>query len=280
MSITPSPDNIVPILKREMMLNLLSKDIRADGRKPQDFRQISVEIGYAKKANGSALVRIGDTAVLAGVKSETREPFDDMPDQGNLIISVEFPPIASESFELGPPDENAIEISRVVDRSIRDSKSIDLTKLCIIPGKRVWNVWVDIYVLDHGGNILDASTMAAVLALYNAKLPKVVVEGDQVKTDNTIMETQVPIRYPVVSVSVCKIGNKLIVDPTIEEESICESKMAFSYLEDGKIVGIQKFGSGVFEVEELDRAEKMARETSKALLEELKKYIEIKKEGQ
>lgn len=78
------------------------------------------------------------------------------------------------------PDENAIELSRVVDRSLRDSKAVDLSGLVIEPGKKVWTVWVDISVLDYGGNVLDACTIAAVAALYDAKLPKVVRENDNI----------------------------------------------------------------------------------------------------
>jgi len=275
MSITPSNINIPSTLKKESIINALEKGIRIDGRKPTDYRPISITLNYAKKAEGSALVKLGDTMVLAGVKLEEGEPFPDMPDQGNLIVNVELLPLAYETFEPGPPDENAIELARVVDRSLRDSKAVDLSKLVIIPGKKVWTLWLDIYVLDYGGNIFDACTLAAVAALYNTKLPKVEIEGDNIKIIREEKTDVIPINYPVVTTTVAKIGKYLIVDPNLDEENIADVKISFSYVPDGRIVGIQKTNFGSLSLQEVDMAENLARTASQKLFEELKKQLNI-----
>ncbi|BDC19316.1 exosome complex protein Rrp42 [Acidianus sp. HS-5] len=275
MSITPPNENIVPLIKRESILASLDRGIRTDGRKFNEYRQLSITLGYARKADGSALVKLGDTTVLAGVKVEPEEPFEDTPNQGNLVVNVELLPLAYETFEAGPPDENAIELSRVVDRSLRDSKSIDLTKLVIETGKKIWTIWVDIYVLDYGGNILDACTLAAVSALYDAKLPKVVKEGDEIKIVKEEKGDKLPMNFPVVTVSVAKIGKHLVVDPDLDEEGIMDAKISLSYTPEGRIVGIQKTGIGTFTLAEIDNVETLARSVSQNLLEELKKQINI-----
>ena len=275
MSITPSNINISSTLKKESIMNALEKGIRIDGRKPTDYRPISITLNYAKKAEGSALVKLGDTMVLAGVKLEEGEPFPDMPDQGNLIVNVELLPLAYETFEPGPPDENAIELARVVDRSLRDSKAVDLSKLAIVPGKKVWTLWLDIYVLDYGGNILDACTLAAVAALYNTRLPKVEIEGDNIKIIREEKTDVVPINYPVVTTTVAKIGKYLVVDPNLDEENIADVKISFSYVPDGRIVGLQKTNFGTLSLQEVDMAENLARTASQKLFEELKKQLNI-----
>ncbi|MCY0883100.1 MAG: exosome complex protein Rrp42 [Acidianus infernus] len=275
MSITPSNENIVPLIKRESILASLDRGIRADGRKFNEYRPLSITLGYAKKADGSALVKLGDTIVLAGVKVEPKEPFEDTQNQGNLVVNVELLPLAYETFEPGPPDENAIELSRVVDRSLRDSKSIDLSKLVIEPGKKIWTVWVDIYVLDYGGNILDACTLAAVSALYDTRLPKVVKEGDEIKIIKEEKGEKLPMNFPVVTVSVAKIGKHLVVDPDLDEEGIMDAKISLSYTPEGRIVGIQKTGIGTFTLTEIDNVETLARSVSQKLFEELKKQINI-----
>ena len=275
MSITPSNINVASALKRESIINALEKGIRLDGRKFTDYRPLSITLNYAKKAEGSALVKLGDTMVLAGIKLEEGEPFPDTPDQGNLIVNVELLPLAYETFEPGPPDENAIELARIVDRSLRDSKAVDLSKLVIIPGKKVWTVWLDIYVLDYGGNILDASTLAAVAALYNTKLPKVEINGDNIKIIKEEKTDTVIMNYPVVTTTVAKIGKYFVVDPNLDEESIADVKISFSYLQDGKIVGIQKSSFGSLSLQEVDIAENLARAASQKLFEELKKQLNI-----
>ncbi|MDT7875647.1 MAG: exosome complex protein Rrp42 [Sulfolobaceae archaeon] len=275
MSVTPPNENIVPLIKKDSILASLERGVRIDGRKLGEYRPISITLGYIKKAEGSALVKIGDTMVLAGVKLEEGEPFEDMPNQGNLIVNVELLPLAYETFEPGPPDENAIEIARVVDRSLRDSKAVDLSRLVIIPGKKVWNVWVDVYVFDYGGNVLDVCTLASVAALYNTRLPKVEVEGENVKIIKEEKTDITPIVQPVVTVTVGKIGKYLIVDPNITEESILDAKVSFSYTREGRIVGMQKGVNGSLTLQEIDAMENLARTASQILFDELKKYINL-----
>ena len=273
MSVTPSNQNIVPMIKRDSILAALERGVRLDGRKLNEYRRISITLGYAKKAEGSALVKLGDTTVLAGVKLEEDEPFPDTPNQGNLVVNVELLPLAYETFEPGPPDENAIELARVVDRSLRDSKAVDLSKLVIIPGKKVWTLWLDVYVLNYDGNILDACTLASVAALYDTKLPKVEIDGENVRIIKEEKTDVVPINYPVVTVTTAKIGNHIIVDPNIDEEGIADVRLSISYTRDGRIVGMQKNFSGSLTLQDVDMMENISRSASQYLFEELKKYI-------
>lgn len=274
MSITPSNQNIIALIKKDTILSMLERGVRIDGRKFNEYRHLEIIPGYAKKAEGSALVKLGDTQVLAGVKLEIGEPYPDTPDQGKLIVNAEFLPLAYETFEPGPPDENAIELSRVIDRSLRDSKAIDLSKLVIIPGKKVWTVWIDVYVLDYGGNVSDASMLAAVAALYDAKLPKVEIDNDKVKVVKEEKTTQFPIVKPVIITTIGKIGKYLIVDPNLDEENILDAKISIAYTVEGNIVGIQKEGTGTFTLQELDLVDNIGRSVYQRLIEELKKVIE------
>ena len=102
---------------------------------------------------------------MAGVKMSVGEPFRDVPDEGVLVVNTEFNPVASPEFDPGPPRAESIEVSRVTDRGIRESKCIELEKLCITAGEEVWVVNVDINVLDHDGNLIDAAALGAIAAL-------------------------------------------------------------------------------------------------------------------
>ncbi|MCQ4342527.1 MAG: exosome complex protein Rrp42 [Sulfolobaceae archaeon] len=265
---------IVSNVKKASILKALERGVRLDNRKPDEYRPLSITLGYAKKADGSALVKLGDTMVLAGTKLEMDEPFPDTPNQGNLMVNVELLPLAYETFEPGPPDENAIELARVVDRSLRDSKAVDLSKLVIIPGKKVWSLWVDVYVLDFAGNVMDASTIAAVAAIYNTKLPKVEVNGEEVKvlTERTDVT---PLAYPVVTLTAAKIGNFVVIDPNLEEESIADAKLSISYTPDMRIVGIQKSLGRAIKLEEIPQIEEVTRKAASRLFSELKNAFGI-----
>src|SRR5512147_184268 len=163
--------SLVTKVRLKQIEALLEKGKRLDGRTLTDYREIKIEQGLIEKAEGSAQVFLGKTQVLVGIKVETGEPFPDTPNEGVMTVNAEFVPLASPNYEPGPPDENSIELARIVDRGIRESKAIDNEKLCIEPGKKVFVVFVDVYVLNHDGNLIDASAMAAMSALMNTKIP-------------------------------------------------------------------------------------------------------------
>jgi len=256
MSFTPSePEKILPKLKSETITSIVKKGIRLDGRGLQDFRPFKIIPGYLPKAQGSALVKLGNTQVLVGVKLEVGTPYPDAPDEGVIIVSAEFVPMASPVFEPGPPDENAIELARVIDRSIRETHAIDLKKLTLIPGKKVWTVWIDIYVLDHDGNLMDASSIATLAALMNTKVPKATVtEEGEVIIDKESYEMDLPLTKKVVTVTLGKIDSVLLVDPDYEEEAVLNAKITIAVTDDGLIAGIQKAGQSSITKEEVLKA--------------------------
>jgi len=172
---------IVVRVKQKQIAQLIAKGKRLDGRGLTDYREIKIEQGIIERAEGSARVLLGKTEVMAGVKIETGEPFPDTPNEGVLTVNAELVPLASPTFEPGPPDENSIELARVVDRGIRESKAIELEKLCITPGKKVFVIFVDIYVLNHDGNLIDASSLAAMAALLNTKMFNYEIEEGEIK---------------------------------------------------------------------------------------------------
>jgi exosome complex component RRP42 len=256
--------SIVVNVKKKRITELLASGKRTDGRGLTDYREIKIESGVIERAEGSARVRLGKTEVLVGVKIGTGAPFEDVPDKGVLTVNAELVPLASPAFEPGPPGEDAVELARVVDRGIRESKAIDLETLCVEPGKLVFVVFVDVYILNHDGNLIDASTMAALAALINTKMFKYTVEeGKIVKKPGY---TPLPIvNYPM-SVTFAKIGNKLILDTWLDEEQVMDARLTMTMDKDGNICAIQKGGgSGYFTKEEILEATKIATEKTAEL---------------
>lgn len=240
---------IVSSVKRDYIADLARQEKRLDGRALDQFREVSVEAGLIKSASGSAEIRIGKTRVLAGVKIEHAEPFPDTPESGILMVNAELLPLASPTFEPGRPDENAIELARVVDRGIRESETIALEKLGIKPKEDVWAVFIDIYVLDYDGNLIDASALAAMAALLNVKPPK----------EEAWALPEFPIQKRPVTVTVSKINGKLMVDPCLDEENVMDARISMATIEDGSICAMQKGGTGYFSREELEQAYELAR---------------------
>lgn len=254
-------------VKQKQIAQLIAKGKRLDGRGLNDYREIKIEQGIIEKAEGSARVLLGKTEVMVGVKVETGEPFPDTPNEGVLTVNAELVPLASPTFEPGPPDENSIELARVVDRGIRESKAIDLEKLCIVPGKKVFVVFVDIYVLNHDGNLIDASALAAMAALMNTKVFNYEVENCEVKIKPGF--TPLPVRRHPVTVTFAKINDKLVVDPWLEEEQIMDARLTITTDDDGNVCAVQKGGSGFFTLKQVLEAVQIAREKASEIRKKL-----------
>ncbi len=251
---------IVSSVKRDYIAALANQGKRVDARALDQYREVSVEVSPIKSAQGSALVKLGKTQVMAGIKLEHAEPFPDTPDNGVLIVNAELLPLASPTFEPGRPDENAIELARVVDRGIRESESIDLERLAIKPGEDVWAVFIDIHVLDHDGNLIDASALAAMAALLNVKPPE----------DEAWTLPEFPIQRKVLAVTAAKINGRLMVDPCLDEESVMDARITIATDEDGNIRAMQKGGRGCFSREELEQACELARAKAAGLRQQLR----------
>lgn len=273
MSITPSNYQLIPTIRRDYIISLLKDGKRVDGRSLSDIRPISVTTDYIPRADGSAYVKLGDTIVLTGVKIEPGAPYPDNPNEGVLIINAEFVPLASPLFEPGPPDENAYELARVIDRSLRESKAINLSKLGIIPGKKVMVLWTDIYVLNHNGNLIDASAISTLAALLTTRVPKAIVEGDQILLERSPNNELLDVRKRIITATVAKIDSYLLVDPNDEEESIADVRLSVSFDESGEIVGIQKMGMGFLTSGELDEMIELAWKASNKYLKAINEQL-------
>ena len=236
-------------LEQKTVHDLIAKGKRLDERNPLDYRPLTITLGTIEKANGSAQVYLGKTKIVAGVKIQPGNPFEDTPDEGILTVNSEFVPLASPTFEAGPPDENSIELARVVDRGIRESKAIDLKKLCIQPGKKVFVVFVDIYVLDHDGNLIDAAGMAALGALINSKMRAFEVKNEELVYKDGMM--QLPIKNHPVPVTSVKIDGSIVLDPCLEEEQVASCRLTVTTGKDDTICAMQKGGLGVLTPEEV-----------------------------
>jgi exosome complex component RRP42 len=258
---------VIAKIKQKQIAQLIDKGKRLDERELTEYREIKVEQGTMERAEGSARVRIGKTDVVVGTKIEMGEPFPDTPNEGVLTVNAELVPLASPGYEPGPPDENSIELARIVDRGIRESKMIDTEKLCIEPGKKVFVVFVDVYVLNHDGNLIDTAALAAVAALHNTKMANYEIEDGEVKTKQGYM--QLPIRQHPITVTCAKIGDKLVVDPQLEEEQVMDARLSMAIDDDGDICAIQKGGTGYFTPEQVVEVAKLAGEKAKEMRKKL-----------
>ncbi len=273
MSLSKKATIIIEHLRKQQMLDLLNKGKRLDGRSLDETRQLEIELDIVKKADGSSKVKLGNSEVVAGVKVETGEPFEGLEHKGALIVTAEVLPTASPYVEPGPPDEDTVELARVVDRGIRESEMLDLEKLVLVPGKIVYTIFVDCSIINADGNLFDATSYAVVSALCSSKLPIFDIKDGE-RVIDTKQKQPAPITTIPVSLTFAKIGDHVILDPTSEEESCMNSRITITTNSNGEYTAIQKGQTGSFTVDEIKNISEIARIKGETIRGKLKELIE------
>lgn len=229
------------------IVDLARQGTRLDGRALDEIRNFTIEIGKCENAEGSARVLLGETEVLAGIKMGVDKPYPDSPGEGAISVGAELLPLAHPEYEAGPPSLSEIEIARVVDRGIRESKAIDFEKLCIKKGEAVWIAFMDFYAINADGNLFDAGSIAGLATFMNAKMPKLDENNKIIKHEYT--GKLALSRHPLLATFV-KLGGKIMADPTYLEEKAGDARFSVATTEDGFMSAMQK-GPGAFTADEV-----------------------------
>lgn len=233
------------------------------------------------QTNGSSRLRIGNTDVLVGIKLEVDTPFPDSPNTGKLEFFVDCSAVATPEFEGKGGEDLATEIANTLSRSYQSSSTIDLKILCILPHKKCWKMYIDVLILQCGGNLFDAIGVAVKAALYSTEIPKVTAatldggEADIQVSDDPFDCIKLNVNnYPLL-VTMCKIGDNCIVDPTAEEEACSSCNIILSVTPKGRITSILKTGHGSLQpttmLKNLEIGTRVAKNLNEGLMEALNK---------
>ncbi|KAK4520563.1 uncharacterized protein ATC70_006440 [Mucor velutinosus] len=241
------------IQPHEYLKRFLDQKVRPDGRSLNEFRKTMITSGAISTANASAMVRLGGTTVVCGIKAEVCEPKIDVPNQGYLVPNVELSPLCSPKFNPGAPSEKAQSTSEFLHQLFVKSQVFPLEDLCIEEGKAVWVLYADMVCLNYDGNILDASLLALTTALKDLKLPKAHVSPSLVVEADPTEFTSISLsRFPVSS-TFCIFNNPDITlsDPNDTEESLAKETVTIVMDLDLQLCKIYKNGGTTITAEGL-----------------------------
>ncbi|EAA00202.3 AGAP012402-PA [Anopheles gambiae str. PEST] len=213
----------------------LENNIRPDGRELEELRPLAISFDVIKSADGSAIVKVGNTTVVCGIKAELATPNALAPRHGFLVPNVDLSPVSSPSYRPGPPCDEAQVYSQSVADAISNARCIDLQQLCISPGKLVWCLYCDLVCLDHDGCVLDAAIIALVAAFHTVKLPTIQYNSDTEETEaDTSRLLPLTVDCVPVTTSFVMVAGRLIADPTTEEEKLASTTLTVT-VSDGKM---------------------------------------------
>jgi len=204
--------------------------MRSNNRKPDSLRPITIERGLQPQADGSVLIRMGNTHVICGVSVEEKVP-PFLKDTGQGWITAEYGmlPCATNSRykrETNGQSGRTMEIQRLIGRSLR--MMVDLATI----GERT--IRVDCDVLNADGGTRTAAITGGALALRDT-LQKLVAEG-RLETLPNIM--------PVAAISAGILSGEAILDLNYNEDSSAETDANFVMAGDGRWIEIQATAEG------------------------------------
>ena len=235
--------------------------LRTDGRSCDMLRPITFERAVNRYAEGSALVRWGDTHVLCTASVEEKAP-PFLRGSGNGWITAEYAMLPRSTqnrmqreISRGKRDARGSEIQRLIGRSLR--AAVDMTRL----GERT--ITIDCDVLQADGGTRTASISVGFVALFDALR--------RMQADGKISE--IPLKNQIAAVSVGKCGGVPLLDLCYEEDSTAEVDANVVMTGGGELVEIQGTGEGAtFSRAELSQMLDLA---SAGIAEIQRKQIEI-----
>ena len=264
-------EDVIAEIKKDYLAQLARDGKRHDGRAFDEYRPVQIRTRYIQQAEGSARVKLGDTDVVVGIKLSVGTPYPDSPNDGTLTTSTELRPMATSDFELGPPSPASIEVARVVDRGIRESKSVDFGKLCIKPKEKIWMVWLDMHAVDYDGNLFDACSLGGIAALLTSNVPASKITD--IPGVEPMQDFPMPVKEIPIMTTAIKLGGQILFDPTSMEEKVGGPRLSVSYDRDGNIRAMQKGLNGAFTKDEVRTIVRKGAERAAELREIVLKSI-------
>jgi len=264
--------------EKTYILQGVEDNFRCDGRSCKDYRPMELETDVVSNASGSARLRLANTDILVGVKTEIDVPFPETPNQGKLEFFVDCSANATPAFEGRGGEDLATDISTGLARAYA---SFPLEKLCILPALQCWKLYADILILECGGNLFDAVSLAVKAALHNTRVPRVTgAEMDGGQVDLTLSDDphdcwRLDVTSAPLMVTLCKIGDHCVVDPTAEEETCSAASLVIAATPHGKLSSVFKTGVGSFHSQTLKDALKVGKEIGVTLNEEPRKVLQM-----
>jgi len=238
-------------VEREFILAALREGRRGDGRGVADARVLRITLG---PSDGVAEVQLGATRVIAATTAELVEPAPERPTEGFFSFTTDLSPMGSPSFESseagGWAAERAVDVTRVVERGIRQARALDVEGLCVVAGRRVWAVRVDAHVIDNGGNLTDAASIATAASLLHYRRPEVTVTGtgdDDIVLHPHEVREPVPLtlhHIPVSTTFALFPDDQWLLDPTFREELAADGSLSITANKHREICGVHKAGAG------------------------------------
>ncbi|XP_017064468.1 exosome complex component rrp45 [Drosophila eugracilis] len=265
--------------ERNFIQLAVKQNQRFDGRRSNECRDVELTFGADW---GTVAVSLGETKVLTNVTCDLGAPTTSRPNEGKLLLNVNLGGVAFLDEVQSTHEPRSLTLNSLLERTFRSSRCVDLESLCVAAEQHVWCIRVDINVLNHDGNLYDASTIATLAALMHFRRPDVTFADDELHIYTEKEREFIPLlflHYPV-SVTYCiyKSSNQPIVDPTLLEENGADSVIVLSFNSYQELCTLNAGGTAPTNVRTIMQCARNAATRAKSLVDFIRKALSLDEE--
>lgn len=219
----------------------MEKSIRVDGREVFTPRKEEAEFmnkpGKETDNIGHLMYAQGNTKIIVKTYAEITAPKPDRPSQGFVLFNVNCQ--AAE----GTHDQNkktSIEITKLLEKIVIGSNTLDPESLCIVSGRYVWEININCIVVRDDGNLIDTVLNGVIMGLMDMRKPLVSIRKDKVELEEK--KQMLSLAHTPFSFTFGLISNTIFLDPTLKEEVVLDTKITITINIYNEICSIHKPG--------------------------------------
>ena len=281
-----SSSSIIPNVNKNYLINLFSQIfsnpqsqlLRPDHRTPSQYRDLKIS-RLTHSFNSPINVCLGNTQIFSQINAKLVSPKVERPSEGIIsfqVVTHPLKPMADFNSTNEALNEFRISINTILEKCLKESHALDTNILCVIPGKIVYKIIIEINIIKNDGNVFDAAVIAALSSWLSFKIPFFRVKNGELYYDTFINLTT--IHMPVcVSFGIFEKKDEkveFVVDNTLEEESVMKGMVSICANIFGEISYMKMNTEAMIGVDEI---QDLIGEVDKHVLDihkKIKKFVE------
>ena len=278
--------SIIPNVNKNYLIDLFSQIfsnpqsniLRPDHRTPSQFRDLKIS-HLTHSFNSPINVCLGQTQIFSQINAKLVSPKIERPSEGIISFQVDthhLKPMADFNSINESLNEFRISINSILEKCLKESHALDTNILCVIPGKIVYKIIIEINIIKNDGNVFDAAVIAALVSWLNFKIPFFRVKNGELYYDTFINLTTIHMPVCVTFGIFEKKDEKVefVVDNTLEEESVMKGSVSICSNIFGEISYMKMDTEALIGVDEI---QDLIGEVDKHVLDihkKIKKFVE------
>ena len=275
--------SIIPNVNKNYLIDLFSQIfsnpqsniLRPDHRTPSQFRDLKIS-HLTHSFNSPINVCLGQTQIFSQINAKLVSPKIERPSEGIISFQVDthhLKPMADFNSINESLNEFRISINSILEKCLKESHALDTNILCVIPGKIVYKIIIEINIIKNDGNVFDAAVIAALVSWLNFKIPFFRVKnGYDTFINLTTIHMPVCVTFGIFEKKDEKV--EFVVDNTLEEESVMKGSVSICSNIFGEISYMKMDTEALIGVDEI---QDLIGEVDKHVLDihkKIKKFVE------